>query len=90
MQDLKNNDKIKFVCELENNNYQQKLYINQVLQDNNYHNQMIESAEKFLQAFSPEKLIKQISNQYGENFVLVFRTTAQQMQNFHEIITKKT
>ncbi|MBD5143152.1 MAG: hypothetical protein HDT22_06035 [Ruminococcus sp.] len=84
MQDLKNNDKIKFVCELKHNCYQQKLYINNILQENN-NNLIIQSAEKFLQAFSPEEITRQMSSQYNENFVLVFRTTAQQMQSFCEL-----
>lgn len=90
MQDLKNNVKIKIICQIQNNCYSQKLYINNILQENNkFDNTMIQSAKKFLEAFSPEKMIKQISSQYGENFVLVFRTTTQQMQNFHEIFTEK-
>lgn len=95
MQDLKKTEdyKIKFVCQMQDNCYQENLYIDNILQDSEFDSPTVRRAEQFFHAFSPETITRQMSNAYGENFVLVFRTTAQQMQsfceiNFHEIFTK--
>ncbi|MDE5885591.1 MAG: hypothetical protein K2H29_11015 [Oscillospiraceae bacterium] len=91
--ELIHNCKIKIVCKLENHHYQENLYLDNKLQEKSREQdsgvqigyQTLQSAKRFFHAFSPEILLRDLCACYGENSVLVFRTTEQQMKNFCEI-----
>ncbi|MDE7121312.1 MAG: hypothetical protein K2O42_04030 [Oscillospiraceae bacterium] len=91
--ELIHNCKIKIVCKLENQQYQENLYLDNQLQEEDSNldfpdvqisYQALQSAKQFFYAFSPEILLQDLCECYGENSVLVFRTTEQQMKNFCE------
>ncbi|MDE6088399.1 MAG: hypothetical protein K2G25_08445 [Oscillospiraceae bacterium] len=91
--ELTHDCKIKIVCRLENDHYQENLYLDNELQKKSRDQdsgaqisyQTLQSAKKFFHAFSPEILLRDLCECYGKNSVLVFRTTAQQMKNFCKV-----
>ena len=87
MEEAKHNAKIKFICRIKDNAYHQECYLDNAVMQTEEANSAVRGAERFFSAFSPEVITKQMSAQYGDNFVLVFRTSEQQMQNFCDILT---
>lgn len=81
--------KIKIICKLENNHYQESLYLDNILQEQDAVSlisyKILQSAQQFFHAFSPEMLLKELCDRCGEHSVLVFRTSESQMKNFCEI-----
>jgi len=87
MNQTQHDAKIKFVCRIQENQYQQECFLDCQKQEHEEH-PAVRGAAAFLEAFSPETVTRQMTAQYGENFVLVFRTTESQMLNFCEIFEK--
>lgn len=91
--EITHNCKIKIVCRLENQQYQEQLYLDNRLQEKDKNQdfdvqisyQILQSAKQFFHAFLPEILLRDLCERFGENSVLVFRTTEQQMKHFCEI-----
>lgn len=79
--------KIKYVCTQKDGKYQAALYADGELLDCAFDTETW-AAEKFFNAFAPQSLTAQCTEQYGENFVLVFRTDDQQMQEFDALLSE--
>lgn len=79
--------KIKVVCRQKAGDFQEKLYVDGEALDCAFDTET-ETAEQFLDAFSPEALTARCTERYGEDFVLVFRTDDQQMQEFSDFLAE--
>ncbi len=69
---------IKIICRIEQDRFHQE--IQNPLADA----EMQKYALLFLNAFSPEHLLRKLAEQTGQNAVLVFRTSDTQMKRFYE------
>ncbi len=76
--------KIKIVCRRKNGEYEQQFFSDSEIMDASQQDAAM--AEKFLNAFSPEQMMQEGTERYGEDFVLVMRTDDVQMQEFDALL----
>lgn len=75
---------IKIVCRRKNGEFEQQFYSDGEILDASQQDAAM--AQKFLDAFSPEKITQECAERYGEDFVLVMRTDDVQMQEFDALL----
>lgn len=76
------NPKIKIICRMRDNTCEEQLLVNgrEAVSDAALH------AQRLLRTFSPETLLRQLTQAYGKDSVLVFRTDARQMEEFSALL----
>lgn len=73
--------KIKIIGRIQNNAYHEQL-----LTDEAAPAECGELAKRLLQTFAPAALARELSQTYGKDSVLVFRTDAVQMEEFRSLL----
>ncbi len=81
---MNQNQKIKCICRLKENQFQQEILIDNQHQDTASLPE-ISSALQFLNAFAPEQLLRELTA-CEKNAVLVFRTDFAQIHLFQEFL----
>ncbi|MBR4320721.1 MAG: hypothetical protein IKI37_09765 [Oscillospiraceae bacterium] len=85
---MNQNHKIKCICRLEKNQFQQKIFVDNQMQSSSFLPE-ISYALQFFNAFAPEQLLRELTA-HEENAVLIFRTDSAQIHVFQEFFTDST